>query len=59
VCRSRSPAQRATSTACSFAERDHADVRSWNVYEDKSHYLHYAAPDKLAADIAEFFGNLD
>ncbi|WP_460498906.1 epoxide hydrolase family protein, partial [Glycomyces tarimensis] len=33
----------------SFAERDHADVRSWNVYEDKSHYLHYVAPEKLAA----------
>lgn len=43
----------------SFAERDHADVRSWNVYEDRSHYMHHVAPDKLAADIAEFFGNLD
>jgi pimeloyl-ACP methyl ester carboxylesterase len=42
-----------------FAERDHADVRSWNIYEGRSHYLHHTAPAELAADIAEFFKGLD
>jgi pimeloyl-ACP methyl ester carboxylesterase len=41
-----------------FAERDHADIRSWNVYEGRSHYLHHTKPAELAADITAFFRGL-
>jgi pimeloyl-ACP methyl ester carboxylesterase len=41
-----------------FAQRDHADIRSWNIYDQDSHYLHHAAPTELAADIAAFFNGL-
>lgn len=42
-----------------FAERDHTDIRSWNVYEGRTHYLHHVEPAAMAADIGEFFGGLD
>ncbi|MPY77051.1 MAG: alpha/beta fold hydrolase [Actinophytocola sp.] len=41
-----------------FAERDHANIASWQVYDDGGHYTAHQAPGVLAADIAAFFGSL-
>lgn len=41
-----------------FAERDHTDIHSWNVYDAGGHYTAHQAPQLLADDIARFFGSL-
>ncbi|HEX6195342.1 MAG TPA: epoxide hydrolase [Jiangellaceae bacterium] len=41
-----------------FAERDHGNIVSWNVYDVNSHYLAHSAPDLLADDIAKFYTEL-
>jgi pimeloyl-ACP methyl ester carboxylesterase len=38
-----------------FAERDHANIVSWNVYDHGSHFAAHDATDALAADIRSFF----
>jgi pimeloyl-ACP methyl ester carboxylesterase len=38
-----------------YAERDHANIVSWNVYDTGGHYAGHQAPDLLAADIRKFF----
>jgi epoxide hydrolase len=38
-----------------YAERDHANIVSWNVYDRGSHYSAHDAPDLLVADIRDFF----
>ncbi len=38
-----------------FAERDHRNIVSWNVYEVPGHYAAQTAPDVLVRDIREFF----
>jgi pimeloyl-ACP methyl ester carboxylesterase len=41
-----------------FADRDHANIVRWNVYDTPGHYTAHQAPEVLAADVAEFFGGL-
>ncbi|WP_214319148.1 epoxide hydrolase family protein [Nonomuraea sediminis] len=41
-----------------FAERDHANIVSWNEYDRGSHWSAHDAPDLLVADIMEFFREL-
>jgi pimeloyl-ACP methyl ester carboxylesterase len=41
-----------------FADRDHANIISWNYYERGSHFSPHDAPDLLLADIREFFRQL-
>jgi pimeloyl-ACP methyl ester carboxylesterase len=41
-----------------FAERDHKNIISWNVYDRGSHHATQDAPDLLAADIRSFFRGL-
>jgi hypothetical protein len=41
-----------------FAERDHADIRQWTVYDDGDHYQAHVAPGQLAADAVGFFDGL-
>jgi epoxide hydrolase len=38
-----------------FADRDHANIISWNHYDRGSHFSPHDAPDLLLADIREFF----
>jgi epoxide hydrolase len=38
-----------------FAERDHANIVSWNRYDRGSHFSPYDAPDLLLGDIRDFF----
>ena len=38
-----------------FAERDHANILSWNRYPRGSHYAAHLEPDQLSADIRQFF----
>jgi pimeloyl-ACP methyl ester carboxylesterase len=38
-----------------FAERDHANIVSWNVYDRGSHFAAHDAPDILVADLRAFF----
>ena len=38
-----------------FAERDHANIVRWQVYDCGGHYAAREAPDVLVADIREFF----
>jgi epoxide hydrolase len=38
-----------------FAERDHANIVSWNDYDRGSHWAAHDAPDLLIADIRQFF----
>jgi epoxide hydrolase len=38
-----------------FADRDHANIVSWNHYDRGSHFSPHDAPDLLLADIREFF----
>ncbi|MGW5722384.1 TIGR03086 family metal-binding protein [Amycolatopsis sp. NPDC003865] len=52
-----------------FAERDHANIVSWNAYDARSgsggprdaagHYAAHEAPEVLVADIRGFFASLD
>jgi epoxide hydrolase len=41
-----------------YAERDHANIISWNVYDRCSHYAAHQAPDLLIADLRTFFTSL-
>ena len=41
-----------------FAERDHANIVSWNRYERGSHFAPQDAPDLLRDDIRSFFREL-
>lgn len=41
-----------------FAERDHANITSWNVYERGSHFPAQDAADLLVDDIRQFFHSL-
>jgi hypothetical protein len=38
-----------------FAERDHANIVSWNEYETGGHYAAHQEPELLAADMRAFF----
>ena len=38
-----------------FADRDHANIVSWNVYDRGSHFAAHDAPDLLVHDIQQFF----
>jgi hypothetical protein len=42
----------------SCAERDHANIVSWNTYDRGGHYAAHQAPDLLVRDIRAFFGGL-
>jgi epoxide hydrolase len=39
-----------------FAERDHSNIVSWNVYDAPGHFAARQSPDLLVADIRRFFG---
>jgi epoxide hydrolase len=39
-----------------LADRQHAQILSWNVYDRGGHYAAHQAPDLLVQDIREFFG---
>jgi hypothetical protein len=41
-----------------FAERDHANIVSWNVYDHGSHFAAHDATDTLVADIRDFYREL-
>lgn len=41
-----------------FAERDHANILSWNVYEEGGHYAAHQAPELFANDVTEFFAKV-
>ncbi|HZM78170.1 MAG TPA: epoxide hydrolase [Candidatus Limnocylindrales bacterium] len=41
-----------------FAERDHKNIVSWNLYDVGGHYAAHEVPDVLAADIKEFFSQM-
>ena len=41
-----------------FAERDHANIVSWNEYDRGSHWAAHDAPDLLLADLRTFFARL-
>ncbi|MBG0827989.1 epoxide hydrolase [Planomonospora sp. ID67723] len=41
-----------------FAERDHANIVSWNEFERGSHWAAHDAPDLLIGDLRRFFGGL-
>jgi epoxide hydrolase len=41
-----------------FADRDHANIVSWNRYDRGSHFSPHDAPDLLLADIRELFRSL-
>lgn len=41
-----------------FAERDHADVVSWNTYDRGGHYAAVNAPDLYVDDVRAFFRSL-
>lgn len=41
-----------------FAERDHANIVSWNTFDRGSHWAAHDAPDLLADDIRQFFASL-
>jgi pimeloyl-ACP methyl ester carboxylesterase len=38
-----------------FAERDHANIVSWNVYDQSGHFAAHQSPELLAEDIRQFF----
>lgn len=38
-----------------FAERDHANIVSWNSYDEGGHYAAHQAPDLLISDLRTFF----
>jgi pimeloyl-ACP methyl ester carboxylesterase len=39
-----------------LAERDHANIVSWNSYDAPGHFASHTSPDLLVNDIREFFG---
>ncbi|GLH95433.1 epoxide hydrolase family protein [Phytohabitans aurantiacus] len=39
------------------ADRDHANVVSWNTYDEGGHYAAHQAPELLTRDIRAFFGD--
>jgi pimeloyl-ACP methyl ester carboxylesterase len=41
-----------------FADRDHANIVSWNRYDRGSHFAPHDAPDLLLDDLRQFFRNL-
>lgn len=41
-----------------YAERDHANIISWNNYDKGGHYAAHQVPDLLVADIRDFFAAL-
>lgn len=41
-----------------FAERDHSDIRQWNVYERGGHFAAHAEPQQTAEDVTAFFAAL-
>jgi pimeloyl-ACP methyl ester carboxylesterase len=41
-----------------FAERDHANIVRWNVYETPGHYTAHQATEVLVDDVVEFFGSI-
>jgi epoxide hydrolase len=41
-----------------FAERDHKNIVSWNVYDRGSHHWTQDAPDLLISDMRQFFRSL-
>ncbi|MFB9473011.1 epoxide hydrolase family protein [Nonomuraea salmonea] len=41
-----------------FAQRDHKNIVSWNVYDRGSHFAAQDAPDLLVNDMRRFFGKL-
>lgn len=41
-----------------FAERDHKNIVSWNVYDRGNHFAAQTAPDLLITDIRTFFQKL-
>lgn len=41
-----------------FADRDHRNVVSWNVYDPRTHYLSHVAPELMAADLQQFYAGL-
>jgi hypothetical protein len=42
-----------------FAERDHANIVSWNVYDVGDHFAAHTATDELVADVRAFFRLVD
>jgi hypothetical protein len=38
-----------------FAERDHKNIVSWNMYPSAGHFAAHKAPDQLVGDIREFY----
>jgi pimeloyl-ACP methyl ester carboxylesterase len=41
-----------------FAERDHANLTSWNEFDRGGHYPAHQAPDLLVGDLRQFFAGL-
>jgi pimeloyl-ACP methyl ester carboxylesterase len=41
-----------------FAERDHSNILSWNVYEEGGHYAAHQAPELFTADVQKFFAKV-
>jgi pimeloyl-ACP methyl ester carboxylesterase len=41
-----------------FADRDHQNIVSWNVYDAGGHYSAHSAPELLAQDVTAFFERL-
>ncbi len=41
-----------------FAERDHSNIVSWNVYDEPGHFAAHQSPNLLAGDIRRFFRGL-
>jgi pimeloyl-ACP methyl ester carboxylesterase len=41
-----------------FADRDHGNIVSWNVYDAGGHYTAHSDPELLAQDVTSFFASL-
>jgi pimeloyl-ACP methyl ester carboxylesterase len=41
-----------------FAERDHSDIRSWQIRSGGSHYAAHNDPDVLVGDVVDFYASL-
>lgn len=41
-----------------FAERDHQNIVSWNVYDAGGHYTAHTDPEMLAKDVRDFFDHV-
>jgi hypothetical protein len=41
-----------------FAERDHSNIVSWNMYDRGGHFAAHKAPAELVGDIRGFFSSL-